>query len=326
MSSATAEIQTSPDRSTPAIWLEDHPWVWSYAAAFLTWIAICISSGQGWFGTLTGTFGLVPFLVLVGIGQLFVISLGNGYIDLSVANTITLTAYVSTGFFTESATSLIPGIAAALGVACLIGLVNAVVILGLRVPPIVATLAVSLITHSIVLVWASKFPGTVNPALADFTKLRVGGISVLGVVCILVALVAAFVLKKTSYGRSVEAIGQKLRAAHLTDIRVTGVVVCTYLVSSLLAGTSGILLGAFSSPSLELGNDYLLNSVAVVVLGGSSIAGGRSFVTGVWGASLFMLLMDTLLDTMGLSTAVQDIVKGALIVFVLMLVGVRRRE
>jgi ribose transport system permease protein len=133
-------------------------------------------------------------------------------------------------------------------------------------------------------------------------------------------------LFRTPYGRSVQAIGQKIQAARLTGLRVRTVIVTTYLTSAVFAAITGVLLGAFSAPNLGLGSEYLLNSIAVVVLGGSLIAGGRSNVTGVWGSSLFLLLLLTLLDVMHVGVAIQNIVKGLLIILVLMLVGSRRNE
>lgn len=78
-------------------WAAERPWIWSFLAALLAWVAISVIAGRGWIGTITSTFGLVPFLVLVGIGQMVVITLGDGNIDLSLPNTLTLAAFVSTG-------------------------------------------------------------------------------------------------------------------------------------------------------------------------------------------------------------------------------------
>lgn len=107
---------------------------------------------------------------------------------------------------------------------------------------------------------------------------------------------------------------------------MTRTIVVTYLVSSILAAIAGVLLGAFSTPNRDLGAPYLLNPIAVVVLGGSLIAGGRSNVVGIWGSSLFLLLGLTLLDTVDADVAVQNIIKGALIIVVLVLVGAKKNE
>lgn len=307
-------------------WPLRRPWVWSYLAAFVTWVAISAITGKGFVGTLTSTFALVPFLVLTGIGQLLVITLGNGHIDLSLPNTLTLAAYVSTGVMDGGHGSMLLGFLAALAIGLVVAAVNSFVILALRVPPIVATLSVGLMIQSAVLVYSGKVSAAVDPGLVTFTRYRILGLSVLGVICVLVAIGAGFVLFRTSYGRSVQAIGQRVQAARLTGLRVRTVIVASYAAAALFAALAGVLLGAFSTPNLDLGSPYLLNSIAVVVLGGSLIAGGRSNVTGIWGSSLFFLLLLTLLSVMGAGVAVQNIVQGLLIIVVLLLVGNKRHE
>lgn len=313
-------------RTSPAAWVAAHPWVWSFGAALAAWIAISLIARRGLLGTLTSTFGLVPFLVLTGVGQLMVITLGNGHIDLSLPNVVTLAAFVSTGILDGGAGPVVLGFAVPFAVALGVAAVNVGLVLGLRVPPIVATLAVGLVLQSAVLVYTTGFQASVDPGLVAFTRARVLGLSVLGLLCVGVAVVAGFVLFRTSYGRSVQAVGQNVRAARLAGVPVGRVVAASYAVSALLAALTGVLLGAFSTPNLDLGQPYLLNSIAIVVLGGSLISGGRSTVTGVWGAGLFFVLLLTLLDVLGVDVAVQNVVKGALIILVLVLIGADRRE
>lgn len=313
-------------RPAPAAWIAAHPWVWSYAAALVAWVAISAVAHQGLLGTLTSTFGLVPFLVLTGVGQLMVITLGNGHIDLSLPNTVTLAAFLSTGIMNGGTGSRLLGFAVPLAVALVVAAVNVGLVLVLRVPPIVATLAVGLVLQSAVLVYTTGLAASVDPGLVAFTRARVLGVSVLGLLCVLVAVVAGFVLFRTSFGRAVQAVGQNVRAARLAGLPVGRVVAASYAVCALLAALAGILLGAFSTPNLDLGQPYLLNSIAIVVLGGSLISGGRSTVTGVWGAGLFFVLLLTLLDVLGVGAALQNVVKGLLIILVLVLVGADRRE
>ncbi|MGH3256251.1 MAG: ABC transporter permease [Streptosporangiaceae bacterium] len=307
-------------------WPARRPWIWSYLAALITWITIGAIAGKGFTGTLTSSFGLAPFLVLVGIGQMVVITLGNGNIDLSLPNTLTLAAYVSTGVMAGGKGSIALGFLAAIAIGLAVAAINSFVILALRVPPIVATLSVGLIIQSAVLVYSNSMSAVPDPGLVTFTSYRVLGLSMLGLICIAVAVGAGFVLFRTSFGHSLQAIGQKIQAARLTGLRVRTVIVSSYVIAALFAAIAGVLLGAFSSPSLDLGSPYLLNSIAVVVLGGSLIAGGRSNVAGIWGSSLFFLFLLALLEVMGASVAVQDIVQGLLIILVLLLVGNRRDE
>jgi ribose transport system permease protein len=203
----------------------------------------------------------------------------------------------------------------------LVAIVNLIAILLLSIPPIVATLATGLIAQSAGLRYSSLYASMPDPNLASFTALQVGGISVLAIICVGLALVVSLVLRFTSYGRWLQAVGQNQRAAELSGINVKLVLVISYMASGLLAAMAGMLLGAYVSPSLDLGNTYLLDSIAAVVIGGTLIAGGKAFASGVWGGALFLILLVTLLNVMHINIAVQDIVKGVLIICVLALAG-----
>lgn len=332
MSESATTPTVEPDRRTPRSqarvreWIAQHPWIWSYLAAFIAWLVISGIAGRGFTGTLSSTFALAPFLVLVGIGQMMVITLGNGNIDLSLPNVITLSAFVSAGVINGQDGLIGLGFLAAIGIALLVAAVNSLTILLLRVPPIVATLAVGLIIQSATLVSSNQLTANLSPGLVAFTRLKVFGFSLLGILVVLVAIGAGFLLFRTSFGRSAQAVGQKIEGARLAGLKVNTVIVTSYVISALCAAIAGALLSAYSSPNLDLGTPYLLNSITVVVLGGSLIAGGRSNVTGIWGSSFFLLLLLTLLDVSGATIAIQNIVKGLLIILVLVLVGAKRNN
>jgi ribose transport system permease protein len=306
-------------------WLRDHPWIWVYLGSILMWVAISVVNGRVNLGVISAVFALAPFLVLVGIGQMFVISLGNGHTDLTVPNILSLSAFTSTLVIGTSG-SILAGLATAAVLAAAAALLNTGIIVGLRVPPMVATLAAGLILQSATTAVAGRGGVLADPELSDFTHFTPWGISLLGVLCVLVTLFFWFVLRHTTYGRRALAVGQSQLAAVFSGIPVGRVVLISYFICALLAATAGTLLGSFSAPSLTIGDPYLLNSIAVVVLGGSLIAGGRSNLPGIWGAALFLLLLNTLLNTLNISVASQNIVKGALIILVLALVGAEKKR
>jgi ribose transport system permease protein len=124
------------------------------------------------------------------------------------------------------------------------------------------------------------------------------------------------------YGRSVLAVGQNMRAAWLAGINVERTRLMTYVMSAMLAGLSGLLLSGFSGgSSLNMGEEYLLASIAVVVIGGTSVAGGRANVPGIWGAALFLYLLVTMLNTFGASAGLRLILTGLIIIGVITLAG-----
>ena len=303
---------------------EQYPWVWSFIGAFLIWMAIGAIAGRGLGGTLTSALQFAPFLVLVGIGQMFVITAGYGSIDLSVPYVITLAGFVSVSVMDGGQGSIVLGFAAAIGAGLVVAAANVLAIELLAVPPIVATLATGLMTQSWASVRAGDFGAAVSPGLHDFVTLKVASIPVVAIIVLAVAAVAGFVLHRTRFGRGLQAVGQNRRAADLAGIRVKLVLALPYVISSVLAAVAGVLLAAFSSPSLDIGDPYLLNSIAVVVIGGTLIQGGRSNVPGIWGGALFLILLVTLLGVLDINPATQNIVKGALIILVLSLAGSKK--
>lgn len=304
--------------------LADWPWFWSFAAALISWLVIGAIAGRGVMGTLQSAAFIAPYVVIVGIGQLFVITTGNGNIDLSIPYTMTFTAYVAYGVIGGTNDGIPLGLAMA--VACGLGVAAANVawIYFLRIPPIVATLATGLIVQSGTLTQQAHSSTAVAPLLRDFTLGQVLGIPVLAITCVVLAALAAVLLNYTVFGRSVQAIGQNIRAAGLAGVNSARVTMGAYLISGILAAFAGLLLAANTGASLQMSDPYLLNSIAVVVLGGSLIAGGKSNLTGVWGGALFLTLLVTLLNVLQVDIAIQNIIKGVLIILVLALAGSKR--
>ena len=151
------------------------------------------------------------------------------------------------------------------------------------------------------------------------------GVPNLALIALAFTLVGWFLLERTIFGRRVSAIGQNQRAARLAGIPVDGVRLATYLLCSVLAALCGLLLASFSGgAALNMGAEYLLMSIAVVVIGGSSVAGGDSNVPGIWGASLFMFLVVTMLNTYGLSAGIRLMMTGLIILFVILAASGRR--
>lgn len=113
-----------------------------------------------------------------------------------------------------------------------------------------------------------------------------------------------------------------MRAAWLAGINVERIRFITYILSALLASICGLVLAGFSGgASLNMGEEYLLASIAVVVIGGSSVAGGNSNVPGIWGAALFLFLLVTMLNTLGVTAGVRLILTGLIIIAVITTAG-----
>lgn len=306
--------------------LPRQPWFWSYCGAAAVWLAtILFTGGRGGEQVLIAAFTFATFFVIVGIGQMFVITLGPGNVDLSIPATITLAGSVAMKIM-DTQDAMIPvGLALALGCGLAVGGFNYSLIRILRIPPIIATLSASFIIQSLAIAYGRGLRIKPPPLLAEFTTARIAGVPVLALMIIGLAMVMSVVLSRTIYGRSVIAIGQNMRAAYLAGIRVERTRFVTYLLSATFASLCGYLLSGFSGgASLNMGEEYLLSSIAVVVIGGTSVAGGFANVPGIWGAALFMFLLVTMLNTFGAGAGVRLIMTGLIIITVIVAAGGRR--
>jgi ribose transport system permease protein len=303
--------------------LLEKPWIWAYVAAVLVWLAtIAFTQGRGGGEVLTAAFTFATFSVIVALGQMFVVTLGPGNVDLSIPATMTLAGTVATKLMAEQNGMIVPGLAAALGVGLGVGFFNYGLIRLLRIPPIIATLSASFVFQSAAIWYNRGLRIKPPPLLADFTTSIVWGVPILAVCIVVLAVVMHVILSRTVFGRSVTAIGQNMRAAGLAGINVERIRFVTYVQCAVLAALNGYLFSAFSGgAALNMGQEYLLSSIAVVVIGGTSVAGGFANVPGLWGAALFMFLVVTMLNTYGLGAGIRLVLTGLIIVGVITAAG-----
>ena len=308
--------------------LFEKPWIWAYLGAVVVWIAtILFTQGKGAEDILTTALSFATFSVIVGLGQMFVITLGPGNIDLSVPATINFAGAVSMKIMDTQDPMILPGLVIALGCGVAVGIFNYGLIRLLRIPPIIATLSSSFLVQSAAIAYGRGLRIKPPPILADFTTARILDVPVLAICLIVFTVVMSVILHRTVYGRSVIAYGQNPRAAKLAGISVEFTRFATYVLVAALAGLCGYLLSGFSGgAALNMGTEYLMASIAVVVIGGTSVAGGFANLPGLWGAAMFMFLLVTMLNTFGLSAGIRLILTGAIIVGVITLAGGRKKE
>ncbi|BAN26417.1 ABC transporter permease [Caballeronia insecticola] len=298
------------------------PWAWSFAGAVLVWLAIVVLFGFGIASNVAQTaltYGV--FMVLVGLGQMLVITSGVGNIDLSVPSTIALAGVVGMHVMQAQNGLIALGIAAALGVGAVVGLANYALIRLLRIPPIIATLSSSFIIQSVAITQGRGLPPP-PPALGAFATGRVLNVPYIALVALVLSLALAVLLHRAVYGRRLSAIGQNARAAWLAGVDVHRTRCLAYVLSSMIAALTALLLAAVSGgASLDMGVEYMLISIAVVVIGGTLVTGGKATITGVWGASMFLFLTNAVLNAVGADAGVRSIVYGVLIIAVTVAAG-----
>ena len=294
-------------------------WVWSFAGAGVAWILIDVVSSHPSIDSLRINAALAAFLGLVGIGQMLVVTGGGGGIDLSIPFVITFSAYWSSGVMNGHDSALVAGLAVGIGIGLAAGALNAFVVLGFGIPPIVGTLAIGFLADSGVNVYASRTTlGAPSPALASLVRGSLLGVPWIVLIAAAAAALAGVFLFRTVPGRQLVAAGQSAAAAELSGVRVARVRAIAYVASGGLAGLTGVALAGYNNGAfLNMGDPYLLASIGAVVLGGSLIAGGRSTAAGTLGGALFLTLIVTLMEVSKLAIGLQDVFEGLLIIAVL---------
>ncbi len=260
---------------------------------------------------------------VLAIGMTFVIATSG--IDLSVGSMVAA-AGVFGGILVDPEGSSLVFIVGALGFATLLGTINATAVSYGRVVPFIATLAMFSVARGLALLLNDKLPvslldlnggsfGDPSPfSLLWFGTGRLLGIPVSVYVFILIAVAGWVLLNRTRYGRYVVAVGGNREAARIAGVPVRKVIFSVYMLSGLLAGVATILLCArLGSASPVSGNLYELDAIGAVVIGGTSLAGGRATIVGTFLGVLTFALIFSLMTQLNLSTEVQQVTKGAIV-------------
>lgn len=302
--------------------------VWPYiAAALLIVLGTMISRGFAAPDHLLSILNLASFLGLVAAGQGLVIL--SGGIDLSVSSVMTLSGVVSATLMAGSNEHLFVGVVVCIALGTLIGFLNGIGVAFLKIHPLVMTLGMTSIVQGAALLYTNGAPkGNAAPASSQLATGRLWG--TLPAVLLLWAAIAAIIIlstRRSVWGRWVYAVGNSPKAAYYSGIRVPWVLVSLYVVSSILATFAGLLLTGYTRTSyLNIGDPFQLNSIAAVVIGGSSILGGSGSYTGTIAGCIIMLLIQALLPILSIPEAGRRIISGALILVLLLIYGREQRR
>jgi ribose/xylose/arabinose/galactoside ABC-type transport system permease subunit len=250
---------------------------------------------------------------ILAIGQTIVVVAGG--IDLSVAAVMQLSG-VTVAEITGGQDALVAlAIPLCLAMGLLIGLGNGLLVTKRRVQPFIATLFVGLLVTGLRLLVTRATPsGVLPPAIRAFGRGTVGPIPVAVLLFALVAVLASFVLRRTTLGRRIYAVGGNAASAELSGVRVDRITVTSYLLSGLLAAVAGIVLvGYLGYADQEIGVGYDLDSIAAVVVGGAVLGGGRGRVSGTVAGVLLMATLLNIVLLLNLKVDYQLVVRGAVI-------------
>jgi ribose transport system permease protein len=307
-------------------------WIQNNASLFgvtVLIVAVCVVGGLMTdrffsFGNIVNVYEQSTDLALVSIGQTLTILTGG--IDLSVGSLISLTSCLTSGLINGDPGRVIPVAAAVLALGTLVGVLNAGLVISLRVHPLIVTLGMGAILQGVTLFYAM---GPVGKVPRDFTFLaygRIAGLPLGATIAVVFCVLIALFLRYLPLGRQIYAVGDDDNAARLAGLPRTRVLIFVYGCSGFCCAAAGLYLVArFGVGQPYTGVNYTLASITPVILGGTALSGGRGGVIGTLLGAYLISLVNNLLNFMDVSKHYQ-LVAQALIIILAVSVYVERRR
>ena len=289
-------------------------------------------------GNMINVLRQIAVNAILATGQTFVIITAG--IDLSVGSLIALTGVLMAGVMLghpDVAVGFALALLVGLGTGGLAGLVNGLPVVRFGLPPFITTLAMLEIARGLAFLYTKGQPIEIdNPAfnfigggfvLPGLGKIfNIPGVPMPVIVMLVVVLAGSYVLSQTRFGRYVYAIGGNEEAARLSGVNVFGVKLMVYVISGALAGLASLLLAArLNSGIPQSGQGYELQSIAAVVVGGTSLMGGRGSIGGTFVGALLIGVLYNIMNLLNVQSYAQEVVLGAVILIAVLLDQLRRQ-
>jgi len=300
-----------------------------FAGSLALYVVTALATGQHAYLTGEGFVGLTQRMVALGIvalGQTLTVLVGS--IDLSVANLISVSAVLASFIMKGEPAMIAPAVLAVLALSAAVGLVNGLIIARLDVNPLIATLGVGLILQGLLSASFSNFAGSVPAAFQAFAYGRIGPLPWSVLLLFVLAFAIWLLLSRTRFGAHLYATGGNRDGARLAGIRTERVMIGAHVLCSLMAGLTGLYLASrlrAGAPWVGRDGVYDLESIAVVVIGGTLLAGGRG---GVWGtlAGVFLFAtLDAVFNMTGIDAFPKQVLRGAIVILAVAVYAVRSK-
>jgi ribose transport system permease protein len=251
-------------------------------------------------------------LGLAALGQHLVVL--SGGIDLSVGSTATLSALLTAILINGYPIRTFPVIAGMLLLGALIGVLHGVLVARVGLPPFIVTLATLYLIQGAAFTVSTTPAGRVTSALSAVALQRVGPVPYSFAVLLLALGLVAWALHRTAFGRHLYAVGGDVQAARATGVPVARVLVTAYVLAGMLAAVAGILLAARATVgSPTAGQGLELSAITVVVLGGTSLLGGRGSLFGTLGGVVLLSLVSSSVTLLQLPATLTELIRGVVI-------------
>jgi len=296
---------------------------WQRIAEYVIVIAIVLESIV--FAVIAPQFFSVPNLInvalsiaitgILAVGMTAVILTGG--IDLSVGSAAALAGVVAAIIASSGGGlgTVVLGGLAALGIGLAVGLFNGIMVAQFRVPPFVTTLAMLTICRGLAfIITGGRAIGDLPSSFEFLGKRRLAGVPVPVILMLAIFVIGWFVLKRMAFGRYVYAVGGNREAAYLAGVNTKGVTLLVYVLNGLLVGLAGLVLASRLGAGVpNAGLQYELDVIAAVVVGGTSLNGGRGSVIGTFWGAVFIGILNNGLNLAGIDPYMQKIALGVVI-------------
>ncbi len=261
------------------------------------------------YGALSGSLPFAAILAIVGLGQMLVVQQGG--FDLSVPGGVSLAVVIASHYPAGNDAQLLPAVLLALACAVAAGVLNGVLIGILRLNAIIATIGMNALLYGGVFAVSGGVPRITTDLLARIAAGEIFGVGHSVLFALAILAVIWFAMKRTVAGRRFEAIGANPLAARAIGLPVRTYQMTAYVLAQVLYCIAGILIaGITTQPTAFQGDPLLLPSVAVVVLGGTSLLGGRGFPVSTLIAAFFLTLLSQFALSVGLPYSAQTIIQA----------------
>lgn len=264
------------------------------------------------FKNLTNVGRQISLNAILALGMTLVII--SGGIDLSVGGVCALGCCVCAKILNSTGSSLL-AIAVVLLIGLAVGAFNGFVVSKTGIAPFIVTLSTVSIIRGVTLVMTNASPMPISNAAFKF----IGQGTLLGIpfpiyITLILAIITAFVMNKTVFGRYVYAIGGNERSAVVAGIQVKKVKISVYMVSGFLAAFTAIIYTSrLSSGVPSLGNGFEMDAITAAVIGGASLAGGQGHIWGTMIGAVIIGILNNALNLLNINSYFQDIVKGVVV-------------
>lgn len=269
-------------------------------------------------GNLANVARQVVVLSLLAVGQTFVVA--AGLLDLTVGALVTLVGVVAALWMDGSATRALSGTVLAIAVGAGVGMITGLLDRWLRIDSLVLTIGLMTVLYGMVFMVADQSVGAPAPQIALLANGEFAGVPLSLVLLAVITALAHVLLHHTRFGLYLQAIGSSEEGASHAGVRIAPVCVAAFVLSGALAGVAGLLLlGRLGTGYPNAGTGMELDAVVAVVLGGTLLAGGRASVVGSVAAAAVLGVISNVLNLLEVSSFVQMLVKGLIVVSVVVL-------